>query len=132
MIEAVKQFFNSLEIENLNGIILYMFGAISTTVVKLHFRKIWTDGMKGENGLFEPPEIMLTILFVFFDHLFMADAFLGMEMSWYGWTGIGVLFLYGFTGRWGLEWLANMKGTTITKTTINKSLEEKTIKKEGE
>ena len=110
------------------GVMLYVLGAISSTIVKLHFRKDWSIGMKGDNGRWESPEIMLTILFIIIDHLFMADAFLGKVMSDGAWLGIGFLFLYGFTGRWGLEWLSTIKGTTIIKT----SKEERTTVTEKE
>jgi len=61
----------------------------------------------------------------------MADAFLGYVMSDAAWIGIGFLFLYGFTGRWGLEWLSSMKGTTITTTSQSKKVEITDVKEES-
>jgi len=101
--------FNSLT--QLEGVILYTFGAFCSSVVKYTYRKEWVEGMKGANGLWESPEIMLTILLLIIDHIFMADAFLDMEMSNNAWIAIGILFLYGFTGRWGLEWLSAWRKT---------------------
>jgi hypothetical protein len=98
------------------GILLYVIGAFSTTVVKLYYHKEWRVGLVGANGRWDSYEILLTILFVFFDHLIMAHIFLGFAINdsvlWF----LAGLFLYGFTGRWGLEWLGSMRGTTIIKT----------------
>lgn len=131
MEKIIESFVQHLsDFKNAEGMLLYLFGAFSSTVVKLHYRKQWETGMKGANGLWEAPEIMLTILFIITDHLFMADAFLGLEMSFYGWIGFGLLMLYGFTGRWGLEWLASIKG--VKSTVQETKIEVKETKTENE
>jgi hypothetical protein len=106
-VELIENFLNQFNsLTQLEGFILYTFGAFCSSVVKYTYRKEWVDGMKGANGLWESPEIMLTILLLIIDHIFMADAFLQMHMSVNAWIAIGILFLYGFTGKWGLEWVA--------------------------
>lgn len=125
----LEQFISRITPGQFEGTLLYIIGAISTTIVKLHYRKPWSRGLMGKNMTWESPEVLLVILFIFFDHVIMAHVFLKFEISdsvlWF----LAGLFLYGFTGRWGLEWIASWKGgtTIINKTT---SSEETITKKE--
>jgi len=113
----MKELIANISPGQFEGILLYVIGALSSTIVKLHYRKNWSKGLMGANMTWESPEVLLVILFVFFDHIIMAHVFLKFEISdsvlWF----LAGLFLYGFTGRWGLEWLASIRGTTIIKTT---------------
>ncbi len=125
----LQQLLSSITPGQFEGVLLYVIGAISSTIVKLHYRKPWSRGLMGTNMTWESPEVLLVILFIFFDHLIMAHVFLKFHISdsvlWF----MAGLFLYGFTGRWGLEWIASLKGGGTT-TIINKSsASEETITK---
>ncbi len=128
----ISEFLNALSPGKFEGMILYACGAITSTVLKLHFRKEWSHGLKGDNGRWDAPEILLAIMFAFFDHLFMASMFLGFTMPDVAWIALLLLFLYGFTQRWGLEWLGSFKGNTIIKSSVEKTTQSQTIKKDEE
>jgi len=58
MINLITDFLNRITPGQFEGMFLYFLGAASSTVVKLHFRREWSDGMKGANCRWEAPEIL--------------------------------------------------------------------------
>lgn len=91
------------------GLFLYIMGTITVTIIEIFFFKEFTKGLKGENGEFETPEIIIYLFIWLFPHFLMADAFLSKPLSGYGYMFLGALLLFGLAGRWGLEWLIRMK-----------------------
>lgn len=117
--------------ESSEGIILYFFGAITVTIVHLKFASQWVVGLKGDNKLWEAPEIALYLFFWIFPHVVMADAFLKMEPSTECWVFLGCLLLFSLTGRWGLEWLLAFRGKSSTITSTETTKEVTKEKKES-
>lgn len=117
--------------ESSEGIILYFFGAITVTIVHLKFASQWVVGLKGDNKLWEAPEIALYLFFWIFPHVVMADSFLKMEPSTECWVFLGCLLLFSLTGRWGLEWLLAFRGKSSTITSTETTKEVTKEKKES-
>ncbi len=120
----IKDFLNHFHSEHFEGMILYVFGAISITWVHLYNMKDWRIGLRGDNGKWESPEICIYLFSWIFPHTIMADQFLQLKASeWVWWFELGLL-MFGLTGRFGLEWLLAFKNgsTVVNTTTIQKTL----------
>jgi len=103
------------------GLILYISGSITITTIQIINRLEFKKGLKGKNELWESPEIILYLFCWIFPHVLMVDQFLQMKLSTEGWFFMGVLLLFGLTGRWGLEWLATIRtGKQIEKDELPK------------
>lgn len=97
------------------GMFLYLFGAITITIVHITNGKEWRCGFKGINGYWESPEVCIYLFTWLFPHMIMADQFLGLKASDFAWYFMLGLLAFGLTGRFGLEWLLAFKngGTSI-------------------
>lgn len=113
------------------GMILYVFGALTMTWVQLYHRKEVIVGLKGENGLWEGPEWVLYVCTWLFPHAMMADLFLGLKAAtdWPWWLLIALL-MYGLTGRFGLQWLLAMKSGSSKVEQESTTIVNKTVTKE--
>lgn len=118
------------------GVVLYLLSVIIMTLLQLYFKREWTDGLKGTNGYWEGPEILLYIALWLWPPMLFADIFLQLKASdlvWYMW---GAALFFGLTGRFGLEWIlafrsgANQVTTIETKKEVTK--EQTTTTKENE
>lgn len=129
MIHYIKDFLDHFlnSKDHLEGLFLYIFGAITVTIIQIRNEKQFIEGLKGKNKQFEAPEIILYIFCWLFPHMIMADQFLQFHLSIEGWYFMGILLLFGLTGRWGLEWLNSMRtGKVIEEQkTIETKLDEK-------
>lgn len=131
---VIKSFFlgfwDHITPDHFEGMMLYIFGAISVTLVHLRNGSEWRTGLKGINGHWESPEVCIYLFSWIFPHMIMADQFLGLKASDFAWYFMLGLLAFALTGRFGLEWLLAFKSgaskvtseeTTTTKneTTIN-------------
>lgn len=116
------------------GMLLYIFGAITITFVHIKYSKEWSEGLKGSNGLWETPEICLYIFTYIYPHMIMADQFLALKASDMAWYFMMGLLAFGLTGRFGLEWLLAFKngGTKITTTENETTMKHTTTETKGE
>ncbi len=137
MEKIINNFFHHLEAAgHFEGMMLYIFGAITVTFVHIKFAKEWSAGLRGTNGLWDAPEICIYIFTYIYPHMIMADQFLGLKASDMAWYFMMGLLAFGLTGRFGLEWLLAFKNggtkvTTMDETTI-KSTSTTTETKEDE
>lgn len=105
--DLLDHFFNSKD--HLEGLFLYVCGSVTVTIVHIRNEKVFIEGLKGENKLFEAPEVILYLFCWIFPHVLMIDQFLQLKLSIEGWYFMGVLLLFGLTGRWGLQWLSSIR-----------------------
>lgn len=123
MEKILNDFIKNLTPGHFEGMLLYVFGSISITRVHFVYAKEWTEGLKGDNKLWEAPEIVVYLFCWLYPHVIMASVFLEMKVETYVWYFMGAILLFSLTGRWGFEWLLAWKGrapesTTTTKTEI--------------
>jgi len=120
-------FLTSLFVNHPEGMFLYMGGVITITTVNIIYRELWDKGAIGTNGLWDMPEQMFVIYVRWIIPNMMVAAYClpqVVSVSDALMVFASGFALYALTGRWGLEWLATMKGTTtITKKEITKEHE---------
>lgn len=110
------------------GLLLYTMGTITVTTIQLVNRKEFIRGLKGDNGRFDSPEIVIYLFIWIFPHFLMADAWLSLKLSTEGYLFLTAMLLFTLTGRWGLEWLLKLKGGGAMTTTTTKSSSNEEIK----
>lgn len=110
------------------GLLFWIIGSLLFTVVMLVNNKELKAGLKGTNGLWEAPEFCLYICFWLFPQMIMLDGCCGIRFSDFAWYTLWVLMMYGFTGRWGLEWIIRLKNSVTQTTSISSTQTE--IKKD--
>jgi hypothetical protein len=123
MLDRIIDFITILFVEYPEGMFLYTGGMITVTLLNLFYLKAWDEGAKGTNKLWDIPE-QLFVLFVrwIIPHMFISAyclpdvAKVSDSLLWFA----AALALYALTGRWGLEWLATMRGTVVTKKEVTK------------
>lgn len=96
------------------------------TIIHLVFKKEWTAGLKGANGLWEGPEILSYLCFWIFPIMIFSSGFLQVNYPEWAWVLIMGFMLFGLTGRWGLEWLLAFKNNA---TQVTSYIKEKEITK---
>ena len=123
-------FLTDLFVKYPEGMFLYTGGTITLIFLNLHYKQVWDEGARGSNGIWDLPEV-LSVLFArwFLPQMLLASYTLPLvaivpEFAW--WVVSGIIF-FALTGRWGLEWLGTIKGTTI----IKKESSETTLTKES-
>ncbi len=124
----IDKFVTYLTPGHFEGIALYLVSMAIVTATHIYFRKEWSDGLKGVNGLWEGTEILLYICLWIIPAMVFADIFLSLHASEIVWYAMIAFCLLGVLGRWGLEWLLAFRSgaSSVTSTTTT----EKTIEKE--
>lgn len=100
---------------HLEGLILYCIGSISITIVHLKNLSEWKKGLKGDNGLWESPEITIYLWLWLFPHVIMSVLFLQYTPPTYFWYFMGACLLFSLLGRWGFEWLLSLRSIQVEK-----------------
>jgi hypothetical protein len=129
-IELFDKFVSYLTPGHLEGLILFVGSTLIMTWVQIKFSDEWRAGLKGPNGYWEGPEILLYICFWLFPPMVLADIFLQLKASELVWYIFLACIFFGLTGRWGLEWLLAFKSGANQVTTTTHSEEKTIIKKE--
>jgi len=111
---------------------LFIASTLIMTGVHLFFRKEWTAGLKGVNGLWEGPEIVLYICLWLFPPMISASFFLQLKVEAIVWYVFVACLFFGLTGRFGLEWLLAFKSGASQVTSTISTREEKTVTKKEE
>jgi hypothetical protein len=112
-----ERFLNALETaitSNAQGMFLFSCGTIVITIIHLVHAKAFVLGLKGENKLWESPEILTYLITWLLPEFLMADAWLGLRLSDAGYLILGEIVLFALMGRLGLEYMLSLKGRTIT------------------
>ncbi|MGC3945375.1 MAG: hypothetical protein QM762_12815 [Chryseolinea sp.] len=116
------------------GDALYLISMLMITIVHFHFRKQWAEGLKGDNGLWEAPEMLLYLCLWLIPSMIYADIFLKRQASDIVWYAVMAFVFYAFTGRFGLNWLLAFRAgaSEVKSTTTEKKTEvrEETTKTE--
>jgi len=128
-IELFDKFVSYLTPGHLEGLMLFLISTAIMTGVHIKFLNEWRDGLKGVNGLWEGPEILLYICFWLLSPMILADIFLQLKASDIVWYIFMACIFFGLTGRWGLEWLLAFKGgaSQVTSTTTEKTVEKEKV-----
>lgn len=108
------------------GIVLYLISVAILTGVHIRFMKEFTDGLKGVNGLWEGPEILLYICLWIIPAMVFADIFLALHASDIVWYAVMAFAFFGLTGRFGLEWLLAFRSGASQVTSTTTVVEKKT------
>lgn len=103
---------------NAQGMLLFVCGTIVMTGLHIIHGKQFVKGLKGENGLWESPEILTYLITWLLPEFLMADAWLGLKLSDAGYLILGEIVLFALMGRLGLEYMMNMRGRVITEKKI--------------
>lgn len=109
--EMIKQ----LENVRLDGMFLYLCGVLYYTYLHRKHDSEITKGLKGENGLWESPELVIYYWLQAFPFILFGDAFLGLHLSeGMMWIFLLILF-FAIMGRAGLELILSYKGKLTDK-----------------
>jgi uncharacterized membrane protein len=99
---------------NAQGMLLFVCGTIVMTVLHILHGKSFVLGLKGDNHLWESPEILTYLITWLLPEFLMADAWLGLRLSDAGYLILGEIVLFALMGRLGLEYMLSMRGRTVT------------------
>jgi uncharacterized membrane protein len=99
---------------NAQGMLLFVCGTIVMTVLHILHGKHFVLGLKGENHLWESPEILTYLITWLLPEFLMADAWLGLRLSDAGYLILGEIVLFALMGRLGLEYMLSLRGRKIT------------------
>lgn len=123
MSEHLHKLLTHIVAEHPEGMLLYLFGALTITLIHLINSREWRIGLKGENKIWEAPEICIYLFTWLFPHMIMADQFLALKASDLCWYFMLGLLAFGLTGRFGLNWLLAFKNgqSKVTETDLPKS-----------
>lgn len=113
---------------NLDHYVFWFISSVTILVVQLHYKKEWDKGAIGKNGIWDMPEQLLTKWGWIVPQCFVAAWFVpsvGKNVPDMAWWFVLAITAFGLTGRWGLEWLAKMKGVDIKTTEEDKPEESK-------
>lgn len=130
----IDKFVTYLTPGHFEGIVLFLWSCLVMSVVQIYYAKEWTRGLRGTNGLWEAPEILIYIIVWLLSPVIFAAVFLQLpipDMVWYTlWTIIG----FALFGKWGLEWLLAFRSgaSQVTSTTTEKRIEKTEVKTETE
>ncbi len=131
----LEQFINDLFKDLISGshtegIIFYIVGSVVLLYVHLRYGQEFRNGLKGENKLFESPEISLYLFFWYSPFIIMYGAFLQVKIDIYIWYFMAGNLAFALLGRYGLERIlsARFGGSSSSSTETTK---EVTVKKES-
>lgn len=96
------------------GLLLYISGAITMTLVQVRNGYDFKVGLKGKNGLWEAPEITVYLWLWLFPHFVMSITFLDFRPPDMVYYFMGAILLFALTGRWGIEYVLTRGKTEIT------------------
>lgn len=99
---------------NAQGMLLFVCGTFVMTLLHIVYRKQFVEGLKGDNHLWESPEILTYLITWLLPEFLMADAWLGLRLSDAGYLILGEIVLFALMGRLGLEYMLSLRGRTIT------------------
>lgn len=132
-IELFDKFVSYLTPGHLEGLLLFIGSTFIMTGVHIYFLKEWREGLKGVNGYWEGPEILLYICLWLFPPMVSASFFLQLKVDDMVWWVFTACLFFGLTGRWGLEWLLAFKGgSNQVISTTKTETEEKTVTRKEE
>lgn len=123
IIDLIKDLISS---DHTEGIIFFFVGAFVLLYVHLRYGEEFRTGLKGENKLFESPEISLYLFFWYSPFIIMYGAFMQVEISVYIWYFMAANLAFAFLGRWGLERIITMRFGGSSSST--ETMKETTIK----
>jgi uncharacterized membrane protein len=103
---------------NAQGMLLFVCGTIVMTILHIMHGKAFVKGLKGENMLWESPEILTYLITWLLPEFLMADAWLGLKLSDAGYLILGEIVLFALMGRLGLEYMMSLKGRKFTENKI--------------
>lgn len=106
---VVNDFFDRLEPGHFEGMILYIIGSISVLYLEVKYRKEWAIGLKGENGRWEAPEIVIRFWLLLFPHFIMSSGFLQIKWPTEAWYFMAAVLLFVLLGRERLEKIIHVK-----------------------
>lgn len=127
------RFVNAFELAvttNAQGMLLFAFGSVIITLLHILHGKSFVIGLKGENKMWESPEILTYFVTWLLPEFLMADAWLGLRLSDAGYIILGELVLFALMGRLGLEYMMSLRGRTIKETNTNINVTSTETKKE--
>lgn len=112
---VIDEMIRQLESVRLDAFFLYFLGILYYLYLhKKHDGDI-IRGLKGENGLWEAPELVIYYWLQSFPFILFGDAFLGLKLS-EGMLWIFILILFfAIMGRAGLELILSFKGKVTGK-----------------
>jgi len=116
---------------NAQGMFLFACGTLVINVLHVLHGKAFVVGLKGENKMWESPEILTYFITWLLPEFLMADAWLGLRLSDAGYLILGEIVLFALMGRLGLEYMMSLRGRSFKETNINVKSTE-TIKGESE
>lgn len=99
---------------NAQGMLLFVCGTAVINIIHIVHGKAFVHGLKGENKMWESPEILTYLVTWLLPEFLMADAWLGLRLSDAGYIILGELVLFALMGRLGLEYMMSLKGKTFT------------------
>jgi hypothetical protein len=114
LIEALEKAITT----NAQGMLLFVCGTIVMTGLHVLHGKAFVKGLKGENGLWESPEILTYLITWLLPEFLMADAWLALRLSDAGYLILGEIVLFALMGRLGLEYMMSLRGRTFTEKKI--------------
>lgn len=104
---------------NAQGMLLFACGTAVINLIHIIHGKAFVHGLKGENKMWESPEILTYLVTWLLPEFLMADAWLGLRLSDAGYLIVGELVLFALMGRLGLEYMMSLRGRSIKETNIN-------------
>lgn len=127
----IDRLINALEkaiTANAQGMLLFVCGTFVMTALQLIYRKQFVEGLKGDNRLWESPEILTYLITWLLPEFLMADAWLGLRLSDAGYLILGEIVLFALMGRLGLEYMLSLKGRVITEKKVEITQTDTTTK----
>lgn len=115
---------------NAQGMLLFACGTAVINLIHIIHGKAFVHGLKGENKMWESPEILTYLVTWLLPEFLMADAWLGLRLSDAGYLIVGELVLFALMGRLGLEYMMSLRGRSIKETNTNINVVSTETKKE--
>lgn len=107
--ELFDKFVSNITPGHFEGILLYCAGDLSITIVQVLLAKSWIKGLKGDNGRWEPPEIVVSLWIMLFPRMILASGFLKMTFPTEAWYFMAAVLLFVLLGRERLEKIISSK-----------------------
>lgn len=87
------------------GLILFALSLLYLIWFSIKHGKGVLEGLKGRNGKWDPPEVVVLLWVILFPIMVLADVFLHYEASDNVWYSMDLILLFALSGRVALDWI---------------------------
>lgn len=108
--EILKLTIEHLAKEHLENLVFYFISSLVMIILMIRNDAQIKSGLKGDNGLFEAPEVVIYLWVWLFPQVILSVLFLKFEPQEWFWLFMGICLLFALAGRDGIQMLFNWRG----------------------